>query len=448
MNITETRPNEFEQLRRWITTPHQSDRQLHLIGISGYGGIGKTYLLNMALQDLKPEESMQKMVLTINGADPAILGNFAAMLERGFAPAQLSPPAKIGEYFPRTRRLIQKHADVAQRFHKELEKKAASADMKELLKSLFDTGIAMNDVFGKTQEYVDFKHLREKGIEQELGDGLKALEAFTSLDTSTWMPGLLKDLFGLRFSERLTTDLFGLAADCLGGDYAEALSSYSNFQGLLLIIDDFEILGKTLTEFIVGKFAKMLQTAHFKTIMIILGRDDICDIDPAFNRNLGQQMLGRLRLEPFSEEVACALLVEKGYSEADARRLYRQTRGYPFLITALADREENVGYYQNFFLRTTQWMTREETEWLLPLCYLDEVNEDSIRAMLPPHVNAAAVMDWFAQEASVRDLGQRVYCVNPLIREMLFEYHRRRIGEKQQKEWIAKGKQAVAASRE
>ena len=33
------------------------------------------------------------------------------------------------------------------------------------------------------------------------------------------------------------------------------------------------------------------------------------------------------------------------------------------------------------------------------------------------------------------------------IREMLFEYHRRRIGERQQKEWIAKGKQAVAASR-
>jgi len=73
-----------------------------------------------------------------------------------------------------------------------------------------------------------------------------------------------------------------------------------------------------------------------------------------------------------------------------------ESQGYPFLVTFLCEAKGgSVSFYQQFYERTTRWMTPTEKSWVLPLCYLDRITEASIQTMLPD-VPAFAVMAWFA----------------------------------------------------
>lgn len=90
-------------------------------------------------------------------------------------------------------------------------------------------------------------------------------------------------------------------------------------------------------------------------------------------------------------------------------------------------------------------MTGPERDWLLYLCYLDVVNEATISAMMPG-VNAKVVLDWFTEEASVRDVAAPHFVVQPFIRQMLLGYHEKLIGSKERKALAERARAAMDAA--
>ena len=68
-------------------------------------------------------------------------------------------------------------------------------------------------------------------------------------------------------------------------------------------------------------------------------------------------------------------------------------------------------------------MTPAQKAWLLPLCFLDEIDEESVAVMLPED-DPARVLEWFKGEASVRSPSASHWEVLPILRSRLCAYCR------------------------
>jgi hypothetical protein len=436
-----------------------------IVGLSGSGGVGKTFLLRHVLEELEPEKN-GNLVIWVDGANRELRGNFMGIVGSMLAPLQLSGlPAVNRDFFPATRKVARVHADLIRTVQADLEGKLKQEDeksgpkLRKAASMILLGGSILNRFSGKTKEWVDFDHLKELGVEDhaeragELVDGLKSLHRTSKL------PGIVKDVLGLTFKDKVRTDLFSVTADAWISDLTALLAGYrkqditrltqgrlKEFNRLLLVIDDFEIIGKTISEFVVSHLLDGLKKAKFATHVVIVGRDDLYDVHTSFQHHLSSIIRSRFRLEPFSEPDAVEFLVSAGYSETEARDLFAKSHGFPFVLDLLAtNKGRSVLFYQQFYERTTRWMTDREKEWLLWLCYLDEVNEATIPAMIAD-VQPKTVMDWFRNEASVRDTAASVFVVNPFIREMVLEYHVKIIGKAKQAEYVAKGRKALEAA--
>ena len=216
----------------------------------------------------------------------------------------------------------------------------------------------------------------------------------------------------------------------------------------LLVLDDFESVTPVLGEMLGKYLLKRLSEVPFPVLVVIAGRDDLYDSLPATANMLKPYVKGRIRLKPFSRAEALLYLQNAGYGSSEAGELYEECLGYPYVLSLLVDfkrnqRERPALFYQQFYDRTTQWMTTPEREWLIELLYLDEVNESSVEAMMPDS-NPKRIMEWFGREASVRDTDYRCFRVAPYIRKMLLQYHRNLVGPAKQRQFEERGQAALA----
>jgi hypothetical protein len=151
---------------------------------------------------------------------------------------------------------------------------------------------------------------------------------------------------------------------------------------------------------------------------------------------------GKIRLEKFDEKVTRKMFLEAKHPKKDIPALLKESLGYPFLVQLLCEAKGGtVSFYQQFYERTTRWMAPTEKSWVLPLCYLDQVTEESVAKMLPDY-SPETVMEWFKHEASIRDPQGKCYAVAPYIRRTLLEYNRLTIGKKSHEELVTKGRDA------
>ena len=66
-------------------------------------------------------------------------------------------------------------------------------------------------------------------------------------------------------------------------------------------------------------------------------------------------------------------------------------------------------------------MSPREREWFLRVCYLENVNVDTLGPLFPGE-DVERIQDWFEREASIRDPTAPVFRVRPLIREKVLRY--------------------------
>ncbi|UQA61338.1 hypothetical protein [Polyangium aurulentum] len=420
----------------------RSDPGVGIIGISGPGGVGKSYLLNHAL-DTQDTASIRALKLSVDGSSEQARTDFFGLVDGQLAKPSLSPPAKPKhDYFPQVRRVASIHRALVDAVAAELKASGAPQEIKDAALALLRAGRRLNKAVPRTREYLDLSNpnLKDSDVGQTLDEAWELVTSLRALRSSAVLPGPIRDVLGMTYKERVKNDLYNVTADALVSDLSAAISGYrkqdrfriltqepiDGIDRLLLVFDDFEALAPTLEEFLVGALIPRLADAPFPTTIVILGRDDLDAMHPAWGQHCRKYILDQIRLSPFGREDALNLLTRAGVPEERREELYQATQGFPFLLSLLieevgAEGADSALFLRKFFDRTTRWMSGREREWFVKVCYLDSVNTDTLGPLFPGE-EVEKIQDWFEREASIRDPAASVFRVRPLIREKVLRY--------------------------
>lgn len=430
------------------------ERGLQICGISGPGGVGKSYLLRHVEASLDLD-ALGWLRLSVDGSNEQSRGDFFGLIDGQLAKQSLPPPAVSGDdYFPQVRRVASIHRALVQAVADELgaaRSNKAPDEVKVAALALLKAGQRLNKTLPKTAKLINLQgvNLHNGSVPRLLDDAWELVEKLDALRDSTALPGPLRDVLGMTYKARVRTDLYNVTADALITDLSAALSGYrkqdwwrithqpiAGLDRLLLVLDDFEALAPTLEEFLVGALIPKLAEAPFQTLLIILGRDDLEAMHPAWGQHCRKYIKDQIRLAPFSRADAYELMESAGVPEARRDHMFELTQGFPFLLGLLIDGlgEEGASsalFLRKFFDRTTRWMTAEEREWLIRVSYLDAVNLDSLKPLFPDE-DIEKVQSWFEREASIRDPAATQFQVRPLIREKVLRYQELRAPSRHQ----------------
>ena len=436
-DIDTSRPSEATRLRSIITSHSHG---LAICGVSGPGGIGKSYLIDHVLSSIDPAKSGW-LTLHTDASHAQLRGDFFALVDGQMARRSIGPPADPGvDYFPQTRRVAAAHRALVTRVSNELERDGAPEDVKRAAVAILKAGHLLNKVIPKTREVVDVAkmNLDPGEVADVVDEGWETVNALKALRDAGWMPDPLRDRLSTTLMSRVKRDLYGVTADALISDLSSILydeptkksdkkSKYRipRLKRLIIVIDDYEALETTLGDFLISSLIPRLAEAPFATVLIIGGRDDLEDTNPGWSQHCSRYLAEPIRLRPFDVETAVALMAAEGIPESRQAVIYELTQGVPFLLSLVIEEAGTEGtsalFLKRFFDRTTRWMGREEIDWFVRTCYLDEVNEDTLRYVFPEQ-DVGDVQDWFESESSIRDPSAPVFRVRPLIREKVLSY--------------------------
>ena len=412
---------------------------LRIVGISGPGGVGKSYLLRHVLEAAQAA-APRWLHLSADGGSEQARGDFFAVVDGQVAKRSLPSPARPKrDYFPQVRKVAGIHRALVEAVAAELEAGAAPLEIKLAALALLKAGRRLNKVVPKTRELLDIGAANDADVGPVLDEAWRLVTSLRALRSSTALPGPVRDLLGASYKARVKNDLYHVTADALVADLSAAIGAFRpqdrlrlthppipGVERLLLVIDDFEALAPALEEFLVGALVPQLAEARFPSILVILGRDDLEAMHPAWSQHCRQYLHDQIRLSPFGREAALDLLERAGVPEERREDLFQATQGFPFLLSLLIEERDTEGagsalFLRKFFDRTTRWMSEREREWFVRVCYLESVNVDALAPLFPGE-DVEKVQDWFEKEASIRDPGAPVFRVRPLIREKVMRY--------------------------
>ncbi len=423
------RPSEVARLSRLL---HACDHGLSVCSISGPGGVGKTYLVDQVLSSERPQE-LGYIRLSVNAVDSQTRVDFFGLIEE-LAKSSLPPPAQPStDYFPQTRRVADAHQKLVERAAAELDANGVSEETKEVAVKLLLGAQFVNKMVPKSRnKRVEAgRGVLKEWAPADIDGALKAVDALKSLNASTFL--------GQSLQARVRRNLFKVTADALVSDLTSTIVGDKRWgrlkltqrpiegvSRLLIVLDDYEALAPVLGEFLVESLVPRLADAQFPTLLIVGCRDDLEATHPGWSQHAKSYLREQIRLSPFDKETAFGLLAEAGIAEERWAQLYEATQGLPFLLTlvieeATAPDVESALFAKKYFDRTTRWMTPKEREWFVAVCYLDTINEDTLRVLFPEE-EVPSVQNWFEREASIRDPASRSFRMRSLVREKALRY--------------------------
>jgi hypothetical protein len=426
-----------------------------IIGISGLGGVGKSYLLDYVLRESKPHLA-DALIIRVDGSNTKLLTDFAGLVNHQLAP-RILPGAPPKDFFHLTRRLVNALYAVQCGVENDIDREEGlQKSVKSVAKAIYKARPLLSKI-PKGGKYVGLllQILEAADAHEHVP---KAIEALNELK----LPKRSRSFFGHRSAKEMVRDNpYTAIADAYFGDVRAAVVGYRKRdfsyalpgklpgkKRFLLIVDDFETTSAVFGDFLVENLLRIFEGAPFPVLVVILGRDDLSEEHTDFHQHFGKAIIRKIRLEAFSFQDAIQYLQNAGYNREQAEEIYKKSTGYPFVLSMFAEHrskaeQHTVLFYQRFFERTTHWMTENEKDWLLKLSYLDVVNTGTVAVMLP-QVDPNIVVEWFRKEASVRDTQARRYTVQPFIREMLLTYHGNLIGTKERSAFEVRAREAMA----
>lgn len=432
------RTSEIARFAALLTAPTPG---LSICSVSGPGGVGKSYLLDAALAEIDPM-ALGWLVLRCDASSAQARRDFFALLGQ-LAPRALPPPAAEGtDYFPRLRKVAQAHEALLERVQGELQALDGAPDeVKEAAVALLRAGRRLNRLVPLTRQYLDVGAL---GTEEDLTGSFDAawllMDRLEALRDSHVLPAPVRDALGLSQRGRVRTDLYAVTAEALVGDLTAATVGWKRRKKdfwritqapipgmgrVLLVLDDFEATGPLIEEFVVGALVPELARAPFPVLLLVLGRDDIEAMHPGWAQHCSKHLKERIRVEPFDQQTALALMEAAGIPAQHQPGLFEASQGFPFLLASLIEEWQQGGgsalFLRRFVDRTTRWMSPRERGWFERVCYLPQVDLRTLSWLFPAD-EARRVQDWFEREASIRDPQAPVFAVRPLIREKLLRY--------------------------
>jgi hypothetical protein len=430
------RGSEVTRLTRAI---EQAPKGLSIVGLSGLGGVGKTFLLSHVLETIAPEKNGY-LVLVGDAANPDTRGDFFGIVEGQLFRRNLAPPAdRAKDYFPHLRDLAEAHRQIVAEALGEMTKTGAPENVKRAATVLLRAGRILNQTVSKSTAALEALGITDDVVEQSLDVAWDLVRNLRGLRDATLLPGPLRDLLGVTRRNRIKRDLYAVTAAEVRTDLAAALVGYETKDSrrathgrivgvdkLILVIDDYEATHGLLGDFLIGALVPELAGAPFKTVLIVVGRDDLETTHPGWAQHCRRYLREQIRLAPFDMESAHAMFAAASIPRERWAALFEATQGYPFLISlaveeAVLSVDDSVVFLRRFYDRTTRWMTDREREWFTRICYLDRVDEDTLSRMFPDQ-STVKIQDWFEREPSVRDPAAPYFRVRPMIREKMLRY--------------------------
>ncbi len=429
------RSSEVSQL---IETIEEAPEGLSIVGISGPGGVGKSFLVSHVLEAVDPQKNGW-LVLSSDAANPDSRGDFLGVIE-GLFRRSLPPPAdRTKDYFPHLREVAVLHRELVERAVTELSKQGAPEPVRRAAVALLRNARVLNKAVPKSRLALDLTRIEDADVEKVLDTAWETVRGLPGLRDSTALWGPIRDLLGITRRNRVKRDLYAFTAAELRIDLSAALAGWERkdlarltqspipgLRRLLLIIDDYEAVSGLLGDFLVGALVPELAAAPFQTVLLVIGRDDIETTHPGWAQHCRRYLREQIRLRPFDVAAAQTMFAAAGIPEGRWGALYEATQGYPFLISLAVEEAgdyggESVVFLTRFHDRVTRWMTEREREWFLRICFLDRVDEDSLKVCFPEE-NVARIQDWFEREPSVRDPAAPYFRVRPMVREKMQRY--------------------------
>ncbi len=447
------RGSEVTRLTRAI---EEAPQGLSIVAISGPGGVGKSFLLAHVLESITPA-SLGYLTLTADAANPDTRGDFFGIVEGQLFPRSLGPPAdRTKDYFPHLREVAEDHRALLAGALAEMSKKGAPENVKRAAAALIRGGRILNQTVAMA---LDATGLDDADVEDVLDQAWELVRGLKGLRDSTALPGPVRDVIGVTRKNRVKRDLYGLTASEIRSDLSAALARYEpkdllrkvthgripGMDRLLLVLDDYEALHGLLADFLVGALVPALAAASFRTVLVVLGRDDLETTHPGWAQHCRRFLRDQIRLAPFDAPAANAMFAAAAIPEERWPSLFVATQGFPFLISivleeASAASADSVVLLRRFYDRTTRWMTEREREWFVRVCYVEHVDQDTL-GILFPEENVTRIQDWFEREPSIRDPAAPYFRVRPMVRQKMLRYLEVR-GPSRHRDMLELGKKA------
>lgn len=434
----------FNQIKGWLMQEQGS--QVRVISVEGAGGVGKTTLINEVLLSLNLKQS-GFLCLDLRGED--FLGKEAphdpvTVLSAVANRAREQLPRDNQPYFALTMNLKKANDELEADLEKRLSElgEKLSEHGKTAGRLFIRSGRALGEYIPRVKDYIDFEKL-DKIDQQTIDEFIEHAKKLWELGGGVF--GTLRKFFSThaRNQDRLVRDASRAMSEDFYSDLQAIICGYkakdlaklmpnkvTGINKLCFFIDDYESMQNDFgRHFLVRGLLPRLQEGPFKTTLIVSGRDDLAGTDPSWNRRVGQELREHtVRLEPLDRDHIKEML-EANMLDGDldelSEKILEDTDGYPFLVETVIEeggREDiSVLSLKKFYDRQTHWMSPTQRRWLEHLCFLDQINMETIPRVLPDG-DAKEVHEWFRQEGSIRDVNSSVWLVRPFVRTRVLKY--------------------------
>lgn len=397
---------------------------LRIFSIGGPPGVGKTFLLDhvIASADI---ESREYLGLRVSAHPP--VPSLATIVTENLVQGLMFREVPIDETFKSVANVRDAVDTIDRRAKAEALGAADDRDTRDVIESLFSVAKGIQTVSPKLKEYIDLDQIPEKAVHA----ATKLLRNGKALEPEWVLPGPWPDLTGRRLRNSVRSNLESALSDAFFSDVDQfftktAAGARGGASRLLIVLDDYEALQDRVEAFLLGHLCPKLHAATFSTDLVVIGRDVLRRTSAMWEKNFKRQLKGEIELSTFSEAEVREYCIEAGLNRPDqVAQVLERTSGYPYLLPSVVNSELSGGSAAvdtvGFFERISAWMSPKEREWLLVVCFLDVVNEDTVADILP-NANPAEVVDWFESEPSIRSTSATRLALVPVIKQGLQDY--------------------------
>jgi len=430
------RKNSTEILRDVLLGKIRSDDNLTIQSIVGPGGVGKTTLLKEVIAHGVLREK-KYMVIWIDGGKnkKSTLDEIIRVIVNRAYKAE--GKETLSHFFVKTTKALSVYDNIRRGFENEIRKLLDDDDAKlagEMFDFIVSAGKKLNRWSPSSRGMVNFNKLEED--KPEVLETLDNLKCFAAKSYKVWEKlGVWTNTIRNRmisnvpdaFAVEIVRDLIDIIPKQKRRSQNTWSGKPSGVDRLLFVIDDYEHLRKTLEPFMVDSFLHHLRESRVNTTVIILCRDRIENTNPAWNQDFGHNTLERIELKPLNKDEMYELANAYGVNEPnELEQIWIDTEGFPYSVHLwLEERKaggKSAAMLKRFYDRTTRWMKDHEKTWLNYCVFLERVNKETLKHVLPNPSDTEAALKWFMDEGSVRSQSSDVYRVSSFIGSRIREF--------------------------